>query len=433
MRLSSSSLVLVAVALGCSGGSFDTAVGAEDSSSDVSGDGVTIDSGGDTTVDTSPPPDTTPPPDGTPCAPLGPGVSDVFVDKRYLGTAPTGTATCPFTTILAGLGAIATLGATGIRTLHVAGATPALVYNESDKVLVNHKVVLVGDGPTKTTISATGACNGGGNCAVEVNLDGVLDGFTVTSPGGDGIVANAGSPAAVIKNVSAIGSKLSGIVTLGAAELGPNIVASGNFAQGLASKGVGGLLHVNGGTNAFDGNAFNGITVDGSATLKFEGGTASGNGYNGIRLAGTITAPPTAHAITNLVAKLNKNTGISAFNGQTLTIRSSTLLTNSNVGLWYGYAGTGTLDLGITTDAGGNTFGGSAIAARNGKAGIFLCKSRGSLTQPAHADLFANCPPTQTQTSLTTCDPLPTTYFDVAYMAATSGDPVNATSCTLGP
>lgn len=452
MRASFLALLGVVLVAGCGGSSFDIADEAQDSGSDGSGDGVATEGGTDGTADgddgavdgtpgeTSPtdgtvPPDTTPPPDGTACAPLAATATDIYVDKRFLGSAPTGTATCPFTTILAGIAALASLTSSGTKTIHVAGATPALVYNETDAVFLNHNVILLGDGPATTMINASGGCFGG-TCAVAVNGGATLDGFTVTSSSGDGIVANLVSPSPIIKNVAATGSKGNGVSALGAVELGPNIVASKNGGQGVNSKGTG-LVHINaasvGSFNAFDNNGANGINVEGGAQLKFDGGNAGGNAFNGIRLAGLPAgggAPPN-HTVTGLIAKNNKNTGISAFGGQNLKLRSSTLLTNANIGLVYTYAGTSVLDIGLTTDKGGNTFGGATVASRNGKAGIYLCKSRGTGTQPADSDSFSVCAPTQT--SLPGCDTMPTSYTDVAYAPAIAGDPVLATSCTVGP
>jgi hypothetical protein len=367
-------------------------------------------------------------PDGSPCVPLASDATDVYVDQRYTGTTSTGVAWCPFTTIAAGMTAAATLP--GTRTVHVAGGTPALVYDEADRILVGANLILRGDGPTMTTISASGA-GAGATCAVHVAGGGALDGFTVVSPGGDGIRAN-GNPAPVVKNVSAIGSKNNGIVALGAIELGPNIVASKNGVntggQGVSSTGTGVVVHVVAGANAFENNGANGIDVEG-ATLQFEGGLTAGNGFNGIRfgLAGDVAATST---ITGLISK-NNNTGISSFGGQNLKIRSSNLLSNKIYGLLYNHAAGYTLDLGRTNDAGGNTFGGATVATRSPKAGIYLCKSPGAGTVPAEGNTFAACPPTQT--SVAACGTDPAAYADVAYFGAVAGAPATTGACTVGP
>jgi hypothetical protein len=367
----------------------------------------------------------TPVPDGNGCTPLAGNATDVYVDQRYAGANPTGVAACPFTTI--GAGMLAAEKLSGTRTVHVAGATPALVYNEATRVLVGANVMLKGDGPTNTTISASGA-GAGAICAVHVAGGGALDGFTVVSPGGDGVRADALSPAPVVRNVSAIGSKGNGIVALGAIELGPNVVATNNGGQGVSSTGTNVVVHVIAGSNSFSNNAANGIDIEG-ATLVFEGGLAANNGFNGIRF-GVAGAATSTSTITGLASK-NNNTGISSFGGQNLKIRSSDLLANKSYGLLYNYAAGYTLDIGLAADAGGNKFGGVTVATRNPKAGICLGNSRGAGTQPAQGDVFAECPPTQM--AVPNCGAGPAAYADVAYTSAVAGDPVIATACTVGP
>ena len=367
------------------------------------------------------------PGDGGACASLASGASDVYVDKRYAGASSTGVAACPFTTIAAGVAAAANL--TGTRTVHVAGDVPALVYAETGAVTVATNVILLGDGPAKTKISASGTC-GLRTCAVSVSGSGVLDGFTVVSPMGDGITTAVAVSPPVVRNVVASGSKGSGILPQGAVDLGPHVVASNNDGEGVSSTG-GGIVHVvsaAGVANAFDHNGANGINVEG-ASLVFEGGTAVGNTLNGIRFgaAGSLTA---GHAILGLVATGNA-TGVAAFNGQNLKVRSSTLLTNSNYGLAYSYVTGYTLDLGGVGDLGNNKLGGATISVRNAKAGIYLCHSRGPATQSADGDFFAQCPPIVT--SLSGCDTAPGVYTDVAYVPTVVGSPLSAASCTVGP
>lgn len=353
------------------------------------------------------------------------------MDKRYAGAMPTGTHACPFTTIADGLKAAA--GLNGMITVHVAGSSPALVYMESSSLAVASNVVLQGAGPNQTTISASGTC---GNvsllCAVMLAAGATIDGFTVTSTGGDGIVAQAGNAAPVISNVSANGSKGNGILALGSVEIGPNSSASGNGSAGVESpQGAAGVLHVVGTGNAFDKNAGNGIDVNGTAALNFEGGTASGN-FQGIRLAGVAASGGTAvtHTITSLVAQNNTGPGgVVAYNGQTIKMRSSTLTNNTVVGLFYNYVNGSTLDIGTAVSPGNNVFGGAT--SRNGGAGLRLCGVTGAASQDAEGDSWGNCPPTQT---FLACDTAITTYSDVVYAPAlTAGAPVVAATCTVGP
>jgi hypothetical protein len=144
---------------------------------------------------------------------------------------------------------------------------------------------------------------------------------------------------------------------------------------------------------------------------------------------GTVHA---SHSIAGVDAEANKNTGISAFNGQVLKLRSSTLLANANEGLYYAGAPGGSLDLGTAADPGANAFGGAAVGTQNGKAGIFLCRvvSAGGGLVPAEADTWSACPPTQT--AVVSCDNEPATYADVGYAPA-SADPVVVTACIVGP
>jgi len=363
------------------------------------------------------------------CVPLGAGVTDVYVDQRSTASTPTGVQACPFPTITQGLTAAASL--TGTRTVHVAGSTPALVYMEASSLAVGANIILSGDGPAKATIQASGTC-GSATCAVTVGGGGVLEGFTVTSSGGDGIVTSDGMPPAAVHEVVASGSMSNGLLATANVDLGPAFSANGNGAAGVESpQGAGGTVHVIGTTNTFDDNKGNGIDVSGTATLIFEGGTANGNGQ-GIRLAGA-TASIAGHTITSLTATKNTGPGgVVAYNGQTLVLRSSTLTGNTGVGLYYAYAGSGTLDIGTANGNGGNTFAGATTANNNGTAGLRLCAVPAATTLTAAGDSWSSCPPAQT---FADCgNAAPKGYSDIDYAPAlTSGMPVVVSGCTAGP
>jgi hypothetical protein len=204
---------------------------------------------------------------------------------------------------------------------------------------------------------------------------------------------------------------------------------NGNY--GLYSKGDG-TVHVSAPGASFDSNIASGISFDGGATLKFDGGTASNNGANGLRLNGASVGSAVVHTVTSLVANGNKGQGVGVFKGQSLKIRLSTMLTNYS-GLLFFYVGTNTLDVGTGGDKGGNTFGGATAVIRNTRAGMLLCSTRGPSTQPADGDFFASCGPSQA--AVGACDVVAGGYADVVYApsAATPGDPVTAGSCTIGP
>src|SRR5262249_18994694 len=144
-------------------------------------------------------------------------------------------------------------------------------------------------------------------------------------------------------------------------------------------------------------NGSNGIDVEGNATLQFDGGTANDNEVNGVRLAWAASPLGTGpkHTLKALTATSNKNHGVVALNGQNLLLRGVKLVTNANYGLYYEYQGSSSLDVGISADPGGNQFGSNSSTIRDGKAGIYLCKSRGAATQEAENDTWSICAPTQ--------------------------------------
>jgi hypothetical protein len=367
--------------------------------------------------------------------PLGAGATDVYVDQRYTGSAPSGVQACPFPTITAGLGAAAMLS--GTRTVHVAGATPALVYDETSSLTVGANIILEGAGPDMTTISASGAC-GSATCAVMVASGGALGKFTVTSPGGDAIITEAGSPSPIVKITIASGASGNGLLALGGVELGPSFSANGNGkgvngGAGVESpQGASGVLHVIGTTNTFNDNKGNGIDVNGAAVLNFEGGTADRN-FQGLRLAGTGGAAIVAHSVTSLTAAGNTGPGgFVAYNGQTIKLRASTLTGNSGMGLTFQYVNGGALDIGTAADPGNNTFGGATASDRNTLGGLRVCGVTAANMVTAAGDVWSACAPTQ---AFLDCATTPTTYSDIDYAGALpSGQmAVKVTACTAGP
>lgn len=260
--------------------------------------------------------------DSVVCSTLSPGATEIYVDKRFAGT-PNGTVGCPFNTIL---DAMKLAGPwVGTRTVHVAGSTPTLTYSEVASVFVSKNMVPLGDGSDKATISAPSTTS----AAVIVDGGGTLDGFSISSPTGDGILTQSALPPPIVKNVKSVASKNNGITVTGSAELGPNVHFDKNGNCGLFSKSDG-TVHVIAPGASFDGNAASGISLDGVATLKFDGGSASNNGVNGLRLAGTSSGgSAVVHTVSALIANGNKAQGLGVFNGQSLKLRTSTLLTTA--------------------------------------------------------------------------------------------------------
>ncbi len=374
------------------------------------------------------------------CEALTPDAADVYVDQRFLGSTPTGTKDCPFLTILDSVNAPKTAGIT--RTIHVAGDSPALAYQETTRVIVSAGVVLLGAGPDRVTVTATGSC-ASLTCAVHVQADAILDGITVTCPQGNGIVTGAmlanSAHAAIVRNVTASDSAAHGIVALGDVELGPGLQANHNGlpnnGHGVSAEGAG-LVHVRAGLqkNQFNNNGYHGINVAAGAQLQFEGGEASNNGNNGIRLDQKSAQPPLVHVIQSVTASNNPNNGVAVYGGS-LNLRSSTLLANTNSGLSFAYAGGNSLDIGTSADPGGNVFGGQTAANRNGKAGVYLCGPSSSVTpaalvQPAEGNQWSMCAPSQA--SLATCGTLPSVYTDLV-IAPPSSVAVSVVACSPGP
>ncbi|MEO7097047.1 MAG: hypothetical protein ABI175_27555 [Polyangiales bacterium] len=392
--------------------STDTGGGGDDT-----GGGGTDTGGGDDTSearDTSPPPpadgggpDTAPPPPdaigsdgisgegGVTCASLPSGATDVYVDKKATGPS-TGTAACPFKTI----GEATTLSWSGstVRTIHVAGGSPAFDYPETASVVVRANVKLLGAGPAATTISKGGSCPGGGSCVVLVEPGGILDGFNIPSGGGSSVVTNASTGGTLVPAVrncvvtdATVGAN---IVIRGGADLGPNLTVTKSYGvPGVQSSGAG-IIHVIGTTNAFDKNGTSGFVIDGAANLMFDGGSASGNGTHGLRLAGTGS-----YGVSNLQAIGNVSVGINVGSLGSIQLRKSTLIGN-RIGLIFPQSATNNADLGTTTSAGGNVFAASTGTHTNTIAGVCLANVLRTIT--AEGNTWQACPPSQG--SVTGCD-----------------------------
>lgn len=370
------------------------------------------------------------------CDVLSSDATDVYVDQRYSGATPTGSQSCPFITILDGINAPMTSGIS--RTIHVAGDSPALLYQEATRVLVGPGVTLLGDGADQVTISASGAC-ASKTCAIHVQSGGILDGFQVTCPQGSGIVTAALQPSsqpAAVRNIIASNSAANGIVALGDVELGPGIVANGNGlpnnGHGVSAEGAG-LVHIHASqdtVNQFSNNAWHGINVAAGSLLQFDGGEALNNGNNGIRLDQQCAQPPAVHVIQGLKATGNPNNGVAVYGGS-LKLRSSTLLANGHNGLSFTYAAGNQLDAGTVQEPGGNVFGGQTTSYNNTNAGTYVCNSATTASvQPFYGNDWSSCPPTQA--SVATCGTIPSAYADLVSAAATTPS-VSIPACTVGP
>jgi hypothetical protein len=265
---------------------------ADDGGTEAASDGASTETGGDTAVADSGP-DVLP--DGADaavvCGTLSATATDVYVDKSS-AMPSVGTLACPFHTIKEGTDLAAVAG----RTIHVKGGSgsTAVTYTETGSLQVKTGVTLLGDGELVTKIVASGTCSGG-NCAVQVANGGTLDGFDITSAG-NGIVTADGTTPAVVQNVN-VHNAQDGIVVLGTANFGSataggNVQSKSNSGNGVHVKGTG-TLHVYSTTlpatdNSFSANQGEGIFVEGTARLVFDGGTVNNNKSNGIHLASTV-------------------------------------------------------------------------------------------------------------------------------------------------
>ena len=108
-------------------------------------------------------------------------------------------------------------------------------------------------------------------------------------------------------------------------------------------------------------------------------------------------------------------------------LRKSTLL-GDGVGLSFKYGDANTLDVGSPGVLGGNVFGASSATVRNVRAGVFLCNSRGLMTQPAEGDTWSSC--LETETAIAACDTPIATYSDVVFApkAGSPGQPIVTTA-----
>lgn len=425
----------------------DSATDSSGDAGDTSGDAIASD--GDTTVadgdavatDGDAPGDTADSGDAmAACGTLPTAPVDVYVDKNAT-TPSVGTAACPFHT----LAAATAIGApaSGTRTIHVAdvpsGGTPPVVYAEGG-LEVKKGVILSGPGAAKVTISGSAACGAGGNCAVQVDGGGTVDGFTI---GGAGVETTDGTLVATIKNSIVTGASGDGLRINGAADLGPNIQSNANTGNGLTIRGAG-AVHVVAGTgvvNKFDTNGGDGINIGGTdCVLTFDGGEANGNAGDGVNIANVPSSVSTAaHSVTALVAKLNgfsgttptNHSGIELGDAAGLKLRNSVLEKNGAHGIKWtkGTAAGSSLDLGTAVSAGGNAFAGPTAADQNTKAGV--CIENTPTANTFESDKWSACPPVSRQVSSCTAT---FSYADIAYTKTGSVTPTFVTTtCTVGP
>jgi len=370
------------------------------------------------------------------CAAIDHSATTVFVDANAeLGGK--GSSGCPFRTLAEA--ASAPLGSGVTRVVSVRTGT----YNETSiiQVRTGESYRSDGSGLVKVSGKSTAMCASGDSCTFQLAAGAALDGLLIEGgTAANGIVASAtaGNPP-LIKNTTVKAAPKDGIVVLGVgASLGPNTHADANGWSGMMIRA--GRVSVAGLGNTFNGNkggvyigstyvAGSGIHVKGGAGLSIDGGTQANSNANGIFFdAGGSSGTQT---ISQVTAASNRSIGVHVAKGWQVLFRKSNLNNNGTYGLLVSFDEATSVDLGTTGMPGGNIFGGSTV--RNGKAGIFLCRSRKTASLIAEGNNWVACPPTQG--AVGNCDTAPSAYVDVAYVpeinATDSVDPLALpTACT---
>jgi len=357
------------------------------------------------------------PPEGGQCTAIDHASTTVVVDAA----APSGgkgSSGCPFRTLTEA--ANASLGSGVNRVVWV--RTGTYVEMTTIRIRTGETYRSDGSGLVKVSSNATTSCASGETCAFQLAGGATLDGILVEGgSAANGIVASGATGAApVIRNTTVKAVPKDGIVVVGnGASLGPNTHADANGWSGMMIRN--GSVSVNGVGNTFNGNkggfysgttyiAGSGIHVRGGSNLSVDGGTSANSNANGVFFdAGGSSGTQT---ISQLTAMSNRSIGVHVPKGWQVVLRKSYLNKNGSYGLLVSYDASTLVDLGAVGSPGGNTFG--TASTRNGRAGIFLCRSGRTATQTAEGNTWTACPPTQA--SVANCDTLPPAYVDVAFV-----------------
>lgn len=422
--------ILLAPLIGCSSASFEVAPSNAPTNAI---DSATAETSTDDGLEASEIVDTTAGADAIPgettssCAPLG-EVTEVWVDAKSAFSKPTGTADCPFRHIAEAVAFVNSL--TGKpRAIRVRAGT----YNESSAIVLRPQITLQGAGAMNTTISGGGSCMGIGMCIVRVEGGATLEGVAVDAAptAKHGVVTGNTDPGGlpVIRNVrvyGAVGDGNAGILASSGAQLGPNVESSGN-RFGLVIWGNQ-KVSITGGNNKFDKNAQVGIAHDGSGPLTFlGGGSASGNGEDGIRVGNGTTATPPIHDLAGLTIVDNVNAGIRVGPTASIVLRSSKVVGNK-FGVIALFGAMNSVDLGTAADGGNNTFAGSV---RNQRVGLCAVATRAT-AMPAVNNRWSSCAVearSLNDISLSAACEAIASYADVYYRGMTAPD---TSMCAVG-
>jgi len=419
--------ILLAVGLvACSSSDFtiappqgsDTGTGTADVATDS---GAGVDAGGDAVADAL---DAVVLDGGGSCGePVKPATTTVYVDAAA-AAGGNGSAACPFRTLAEAAG---TPNGAGPRTVLIHAGT----YPEVVPIKVRSAEVYRADGSGAVKVVGKGttpcAASSGDSCTFQLDANSKLDGLTIEGGSvANGVVASGGTaaPQPSLVNTTVRSMLKDGVVVLGVgAKFGPNTHIDGNAYSGVMVRN--GRVDVTGIGNTFDGNkggtyigatyvSGSGIHVLKGASLFVDGGATANNNHTGVFFdAGGAGGVQT---LSQLTATGNRSMGVFIAKGWQVTLRKCTLNKNTLYGLSVSYDSTTLLDIG-GADMGNNVFG--LASAKNGKAGLFLCRSPKTGSQQANGCSFGSCPPTQA--AVANCDAVPAAYVDVAYSPDITG------------
>ncbi len=354
-----------------------------------------------------------------PCLPLtlGGSTEEVYVDKGVARTG-TGTAQCPFATIVEATSLAAPAASVTRRTIHVRGNTSAPDYNETQAILLAPRVTLTSNydaaspgGVATVRINARGDCAtlAGASvfCAVGMDNDARLELVTVrvtTGPTtGNGVLTTATLPtgtssAPTIVDVAAENAQEAGIRVLGSAVIGPRVTSTGNQngvnvgrATGLpqSTLTVHDVLTSPGmPSNSFSDNRGNGMSIFGDTVATIEGASITNNGGQGVVVGTPYTATTTvSHHFTNVHIDNNANNGLRVVAGEVRVMVGSFVNTFSNNRNGYGIQATtgdavGDCRVILDPSMTGSTYAIAHQASSNSMGGILLNRATPPATAP---------------------------------------------------
>jgi len=389
---------------------------------------------------------------GPACAPLPTNAADVYVDSRS-STAEVGTAACPMRTIL---GALALPPRTsGVRTVHVLGASTGTTYLETATVVVPNSVIVEGAGraAVRVATSAPALCVGAARCVVEVRGSGILRALSVIPvPGGapgsaDGVAltATAAGGAPVVEDVESVNHGGNAFRTATTATL-RGVRGAGTTNGVYADTGTSVLTIGNLGAtrSVFETNRTNGVLVE-SGVLNITGAIASNNGSGGIVVLSVLG--DTSHSISNCNAENNGVTsagttsgvGVYVGLGARASVTGTTMLGNGGVGLIF-VRSTAAPPTSVSLSC--NVFAVPGDATRNNSRAGLCVENSGATGSLVHRlNVFSTTTPTCPSTQLEisgisgSCSSLAPGYSDVVYQRATGGgvNPFALLACDYCP